>query len=132
MVQLMKAAGYEVACFGKVHHSGWITMLGVDHSDRSVKNLEKAVSAFLVAVSPSLPPFCCSSESDFAERVRQRGAYLVRLTYDDAAARRKARKAARAATAAAEAAAAAAEAEAAAAAAADCAADDMPGLRIGL
>lgn len=55
MVQLMKAAGYEVACFGKVHHSGWITMLGVDHSDRSVKNLEKAVSAFLVARTSKKP-----------------------------------------------------------------------------
>lgn len=55
MIRLMKTAGYEVACFGKVHHSSWVSMLDADHSDRSVKNLEKTVSAYLAERTSTKP-----------------------------------------------------------------------------
>lgn len=47
MITRMQAGGYEVACFGKVHHSQWVGMLGADYASRNPKNLERDVRAYL-------------------------------------------------------------------------------------
>lgn len=47
MVKRLKAAGYEIACFGKVHHSQWINLLGADFASRNSSTLEKDVKAYL-------------------------------------------------------------------------------------
>jgi N-sulfoglucosamine sulfohydrolase len=47
MVKRLKAAGYEIACFGKVHHAQWIDLLGADFASRNPRNLEKDVKAYL-------------------------------------------------------------------------------------
>ena len=73
--------------------------------------------------SPCFVFSCCRNylwtSEEFVPPVRQSGPYLIRITYDDDAARRKAKKAARIAAAAAEAAANEAAAAAAEAAKAD-------------
>ena len=47
MVTHMRAAGYKVACFGKVQHSSWAKTLDADHLDLTRKNLEQSVQKYL-------------------------------------------------------------------------------------
>tara|TARA_R110002049_G_scaffold46487_1_gene135096 strand:- start:20589 stop:21983 length:1395 start_codon:yes stop_codon:yes gene_type:complete len=55
MVKRMQEAGYEVACFGKVHHSKWINWLGADFASPDRKNLERDVNAYLQMRKSSKP-----------------------------------------------------------------------------
>lgn len=55
MVTLMRAAGYEVAAFGKVQHGAWAKLLDADHVDTSRNNLEKSVQTYLESRNPEKP-----------------------------------------------------------------------------
>jgi N-sulfoglucosamine sulfohydrolase len=55
MITQMQAAGYEVACFGKVQHGAWAKSLQADHVDLSHNNLEEKVQAYLDSRSLAKP-----------------------------------------------------------------------------
>lgn len=55
MVKRLRDAGYEIACFGKVHHSQWVNLLAADFASKSSKTLKKDVTAYLQARDSKQP-----------------------------------------------------------------------------
>ncbi|GAB5562704.1 MAG: sulfatase [Synoicihabitans sp.] len=77
MVRHLQAAGYEVAAFGKVHHSRWINEVGADHVDPTRANLEKSVQTYLDARANDRPLLLIVGD------VRTHAPWHEHDTYDD-------------------------------------------------